>query len=124
MMHLAPKQLADGRWRYAAANSRGGGPIGYCADHAVEGHATADEARECYGRFVVDQAMSMLTDRPDLIPGSEDTTADRCEAPGCERWQSAALGVGGYRHVTLCPEHRTREQVERILLPVGESWES
>lgn len=124
MMHLAPKQLADGRWRYAAANSRGGGPIGYCFDHRDEGHATADEARECFGRYVVDTAMNMLADRPDLIPDSKVDAAYRCEAPECDNWQSASLSVGGYRTVTLCKEHRTREHVERVLLPIGDSWES
>jgi hypothetical protein len=124
MMHLCPKQLADGRWRYAAINSRGGGPIGYCADHQDEGHATSAEACECYRSYLVDRAMEHITGQPTLADDGSARELVRCEHEGCGALLTGHISLAGYRSAALCVDHRSREDVERVIGPVGESWES
>lgn len=107
--------LSDGSgWHYVQQNRRTGThPVGYCRDHGP--HETAEEARECFRRYLLDGAR-------------EESYADwtGCEAPvggeeRCDRPTKKGLTTRpplgtGY---ALCDEHRTTEQLEKLAGRVG-----
>lgn len=142
MNHLCAKQRKDdGRWDYTI----NGRPWGYCKNYVPipedgkiltiesakcenkkmaplagkfhqDGHATEVEACECYKNYILDTRLRLQPQEPENA-----SQQDRCEV--CRKFTACHATVGPYRMFTLCPEHQTREAVEK-LLRVGESWES
>lgn len=82
------------------------------ANYHDDGHATADEACECYKRYELDTALRFST---------EQSTKRQCEV--CKEWTQSHATVGGYTVFVLCEAHANRAEVEK-LFSVGESWES
>jgi hypothetical protein len=84
--------------------------------HHDGGHRTASEACNCYKEFLLDHNLVFRDDQKNA------NALYRCQAEGCENYSSGSGSLTGhYEHWTLCPEHRNRETVEKILT-VGESW--
>jgi hypothetical protein len=100
------------KWDYTCTNDGESWPVGYCAEDG--GHETAQEARDCYKRFLLDQRLHL--DR------QMTNQQNRCVAAGCDRWTSGYAEVD-QRIFILCDEHRTREVVES-LFTVGTSCSS
>lgn len=137
----ALQRKSNGRWDY----SRNSVPCGYCrryvpipedgkvvpieiasAENArmlplignfhVDGHATKEEACECYKRYLLDTRLRLRPEEP-----ADASQQNRYEV--CRKFTACHASVGPYRMFMLCPEHQTREHVAS-LLKVGESWES
>lgn len=111
MNYYDARALADGSgWHFTSANRRAGThPVGYCAEHGP--HATADEARECFRRYLLD--------------GQRETTyADwtGCAWDGCDTPTKKGLEtrppLGD--DFPLCDEHRTPENLETLTVLVGQ----
>jgi hypothetical protein len=122
MRHHTALKLADGSgWHYVSASSRGGYPLGDCANHPP--HATEDEARECYnayrrGTIRLDAGKCSWTNCEAVEDGS------RCPNP---TQAYARYGDDGYGQVALCPPHMTREHViaaGHLDGPAGDAWVS
>lgn len=141
MNYLCARQRqSDGRWDYSQRNDGRIWPIGYCAgwrdfspeehqrffmtdfwyadylsrkdQYHEDGHATSEEACECYKKYELDSSLRF----------SEMSNQKRpCEV--CQEWTQKIAMVGGYSHFVLCETHANRAEVER-LFSVGESWES
>lgn len=116
MRHLTAAQKGEGGgWHYVTLGRRGGGAIGYCADH--EPHATEAEARECYAQY--------QRDHMQMRAGSLRWTS--CDVKGCDQPARNAAQSGGYNFAALCDEHYTAEHARDALglnAPAGDSWES
>lgn len=82
------------------------------AKYHTDGHATEDEAHNCYRRYLLDQELE-LRDPPES-PGS----LHKCQAPGCGAYTAgeARLGHGYPRRFYLCDAHRSRETVEALVI--------
>jgi hypothetical protein len=114
--HLtAAEKIDHSGFHMVVRNKRGGTyVVGYCMDHAP--HATAVEARECYGQF-----------RRDNVIESGLAGWTTCHVAGCA---SAAQNVwrivgDGYALTVLCPEHSNREHaIDTLHLAgaAGDSW--
>lgn len=141
MNHLGPRQRHDGRWDYAYNNV----PWGYCRAYKpipeddsfvpahlakqenekmvavlgnfhADGHATELEACACYKRFLLDTKLRLMQLEPENA-----SQQNRCQV--CKKFTACYATVGPYRMFTLCLDHQTRVEVEK-LLHVDESWES
>lgn len=140
MNHLCAYKWPDtNRWEYC----RNGVPTGYCREYKplggpmispalaekenekmeplrgnfhTDGHATKEEAEECYARYLLDTSLRLQTTEPDDAEHQE-----KCEI--CGAWTTCFARVGAYRAFVLCPAHQTKEAV-RSLFRVGERWES
>ncbi len=138
MRHYSAKQRqSDGRWDYTCDNR----PEGYCgaferfwpedaspeipgyaearADalahrdkYHTDGHATAQEACECYKRYLLDNRtrFHVMSDQ-----------MRKCAA--CGAWTDRYAQVGGYQIFALCESH-CQAATLASLLTVGESWQS
>lgn len=82
----------------------------------TDGHATEEEACECYKQYLLDTSLRLMTEEPENA-----RQQNRCQV--CRKFTACYAQVGPYRLFMLCPEHNTRENVA-ALLKVGESWES
>lgn len=142
MNHKCARQRqADGRWDY----TYNGAPWGYCREYQplkddgsilpaemarrenekmqplvgnfhTDGHATKQEACDCYKRYQLDTSLRLQPSEPENA-----TQQHKCQV--CQKWTACHASVGAYQLFVLCPEHQTRECVES-LYRVGESWES
>lgn len=111
MNYDQPRQLESGGWHYTSRNDDRIYPVGYCADHRDAPHATEDEARACYARYMVEQRL-----RLDVTLGSWNP----CTAPsGCEVLTNRAATLGGWHLYRLCDEHRTAEVVAELYGPLA-----
>jgi len=112
--YCARQHATNGKWDYTCRNDGRIWPVGYCAEHRGT-HDTAEEAQECYKRYMLDTRL-----RFDVrLKGHKR----QCEAEGCEEWTQGLASLGGLDAFVLCDEHRDREHVE-ALYSVGESWSS
>jgi hypothetical protein len=118
-----PRQLADkSGWHYTRLNDRRVWVIGYCCDHLDQPHATADAARECYTRYLLDHDLQ-------LDGMSYVDTRKRCEAvidsERCEQWTEKFADFRPWGpSYTLCDAHRTREVVAVLFGQAGDSVHS
>jgi hypothetical protein len=121
-------QVSDGpmkgKWHYVSQNRREGThPVGYCSrfngdgteksdeEYHAHAHETADEARECFRRYLLDGSR-------------EESYSDwtGCEYEGCDEptkkglTQRTPLGHG----FALCDKHRTQEVLEELTGPIGQ----
>lgn len=111
MNYDQPSQLQSGGWHYTSRNDDRIYPVGYCADHRDTPHATEDEARACYARYLIEQRTSLDVTLGDWNP---------CEAPsGCEVLTNRCAMVGGWTVYRLCDEHRTAEVVAEMQGPLA-----
>lgn len=79
----------------------------------TNGHATLEEACECYKSYQLDHSLRM-----DQVTSS---TMHKCQV--CGTWTQAIATVGPWLHFYLCDDHRNREEVAK-LFSIGESWGS
>lgn len=123
MRHKTAAQHGEGGgWHYVSMNSRGGHPLGYCADH--EPHTTEAEARECYSRYLREQTIRLDVGKISWTSCEARPDGERCPNPtqACAEW-----GDDGYGMVPLCPEHMTVEHViarAQIEGAAGDAWVS
>lgn len=111
MNYDQPRQLASGGWHYTSQNDDRVWPIGYCADHRDAPHATEDEARACYAKYLLEQCT-----RLDVTLGEWNP----CVAPsGCETLTNRCAMIGGWTTYRLCDEHRTAEVVAELQGPLA-----
>lgn len=102
MNYYEARQTKDkAGWHFTSMNDGQIWPVGYCADH--EPHATPEEARECFRKYLLD--------------GSRELTyADWTGCEVCDTPTKKALSTRpplGNDHA-LCDEHRTLEQLEAL----------
>lgn len=138
---IALKRQSDGRWDYTT----NGRPTGYCHEYVplkedgailpeemarkhnekmqplignfhADGHATSEEACECYKKYMLDTALRLTPDEP-----ANASQQNHCQI--CGKFTACHAYVGAYGLFTLCPEHQTRDFVESVF-SVGESLES
>lgn len=111
MNYDQPRQLKTGGWHYTTMNDGRIGAIGYCIDHRDTPHATEDEARACYARYMIEQRL-----RLDVTLGGYNP----CTAPsGCGVLTNRAAQVGGWSLYRLCDEHRTAQVVAELYGPLA-----
>lgn len=107
MNYDQPRQLEKGGWHYTTFNRRiGTFPIGYCADHKNEPHATEEEARRCYQQYKLNERLKL-----DLTYGDYNP----CDLPECETLTNRGYGLDGWPEGRLCDEHRTKEVVAGLI---------
>lgn len=113
MNYYDARPLADGSgFHFTSLNRRTGiHPVGYCAEDGHEPHETAEEARACFRRYLLDGQR-------------EETYSDwtGCEFDGCDTPTKKGLTTRpplGHGHA-LCDEHRTPEILEQLVTPVGQ----
>jgi hypothetical protein len=113
MNYDRPRELKSGGWKYTRMNDGKVWAIGYCGDH--EPHVTADEARECYTSYLLDERLRL------------DVTVDSynpCMAEGCETLTNRCADIDGWHMFRLCDEHRDREHVAALFGTAGDSMHS
>lgn len=113
MRHLTAFQI-DGGWRYASLSRRGGGPIGYCAEH--DPHPTEAEARECYAQY-----------QRDNIRLDSTWSWSSCHVKDCPNPANKGAQSGAYNMALLCDEHHTMEHAIVALgldTRAGDAWVS
>ena len=134
----ARQRAVDKRFDYTQMNDKIVWPIGYCAGYReytleernafcmsdkwyeeyesrksqyhADGHVDAEEACECYKRYLLDSSLHYGVD-----------TKKKCEV--CKEWTDKRTMIGGYTSFVLCETHTTRAVIAS-LFTVGESWES
>jgi hypothetical protein len=115
MQYKTAFEVRPGEWQYATLSRRGGGPIGYCADHAP--HATESEARECYSSY--------LRDAIRMDGHLADWTG--CEAEGCDNPTKNYASTYGVSSACLCDGHNDRDMAIKVMgldRPHGDVWGS
>lgn len=105
----ARQQEVTGKWHYTNKNDGRIYPIGDCAGH--EGHNTAEEAQECYKRYLLDNNLILDHKWSEPFP--------KCKVCG-EITSGMAFISEAEQYIALCDTHRTKEEVEKIF-HVGES---
>jgi hypothetical protein len=143
MNYYKARERKDGRWDYTCMNDGMIWPVGYCAKyvdpmdynfpgcevfqtehhlekarvvkdkHHEDGHATADEACACYGKYLLDNKLRLGLKYGDM--------QRKCEV--CGEWTELNACVDN-QYMTLCEKHNNREEVEKLFRGVGERWES
>lgn len=119
----ALQRQTDKRWDYTRRNDGQVHAIGYCAGkydvirndaslphperYHDDGHATAEEACECYKQYVLDN----LTN---LEFGLTEDTQHKCEAPGCGAWTQKVAMVDHHPY-NLCDDHRNLETLQDLV---------
>ena len=79
-----------------------------------DGHATKEEACECYTRHLFDTTLR--------LDGNLEDTQRKCKI--CSEWTTGYAQVNNGSMYDLCDQHRTREIVETLFGTVGEIWSS
>ena len=139
MNYYASRQRKDGRWDYTCRNDDFIYPVGYFSKyrepdpkdwiwtnpasitkyqaekpfHHEEGHATKEEACQCYTKYLMDTA---------LYFGNADDAQHKCKI--CGEWTTGYAQVDNGSMYDLCDKHKTREVVETLFETVGEIWSS
>jgi hypothetical protein len=100
-------------WHFTRMNDGHIQPVGYCAEHYP--HATADEACECFRRYlldlIVEETYSDWTGCEFLVDGQ------KCDTP-TKRGLSSRPPLG--HDYALCDEHRTAVNLDAMTGPVGQ----
>jgi hypothetical protein len=121
MNYDQPRELADeSGWHYTRMNDGEVRALGYCRDHLDQPHATEDEARACYTRWLLETRL--------FLDGRGDPDVRRrCEWEGCETFTDRIAQVNPADMSAmyfLCDDHRTREHVAELFGTVGDSIHS
>lgn len=72
-----------------------------------DGHATAEEAAECYRQYQLDNDLKFNT-------GKLQNEQQKCEAEGCDAWTQDISQITWMNMFPLCKDHQNRESVEKI----------
>ena len=133
------QRASDGRWDFSCRNNDHIYPVGYCSPyhepdpkewyltensikkyqaerdkHHVNGHATEEEACECYRQYLLDTTL--------YLDGHSNDTQHKCKI--CDTWTNRYAQVDGTYMYHLCDCHRTRAIIETLFKGVGEIWSS
>lgn len=143
MRYYAAKQRqSDGRFDFTVTHGSYTYPAGYCAPyrpwtengklfipvpaetlrkfeenshkHHDTGHATAQEAAECYFLYLLDQRLRLGLE--------QEGRQEKCKE--CGAWTSLYAELDCFKFIVLCEAHNSREVVERHVRPSTEIWES
>lgn len=125
----ACRRQSDGRWDFTLQNDGAVYAIGYCRGepglskpgfthkYHEDGHATAEEAAQCYHDYQLDQLLRLID------PEEKPRTLYQCAAPDCVNF-TAGYAECEHWHAWLCDSHRNVDTV-RVLMPVStEIWRS
>lgn len=79
----------------------------------TDGHATEAEAYDCYLEYLLDHQVRFHRGNASL--------QRRCQVCGewTEKWVDAV-----YSFFYLCDQHNNREEVKKLMQPLGEMWSS
>jgi hypothetical protein len=131
----ARQRNEDKRWDYTCRNDDRIWPVGYCHTYVepeeldkiwpmreeerekhvankhkyhTTGHATAEEACECYREYLLDQELRL---------GNKWDSQHHCEV--CDAWTDMYAEVGHTKYMNLCEAHNNREEVEKLFKAPG-----
>ena len=90
----------SGLWHFTKMRDGQIWAVGYCAEH--EGHATKEEAQECYRKYILEREVSQGR-------LAEWHSCFVCGAPS-----KNCVEVGGLKLLILCDEHNTTQQIEKL----------
>lgn len=122
----ALQRQSDGRWDMATTAGGQSYGVGFCGgklvtyglapvsdgDYHTDGHATKEEAEDCYRRYLATTA----------ILGMFEDTQMRCKV--CEAWTQHYAQIQDTVY-TLCPDHQTYEDVlAQVKTRAMERWAS
>lgn len=137
------QRQTDRRWDYTCMNDHIVWPMGYCEGykewwidlkervgyearpdeiekyqthkdkHHTDGHATAEEACQCYRRYLLDHKTRLGLKWSD--------SQHRCKV--CGEWTQMYAEVD-HTPFELCETHNTQEQLELLFETPGEIWSS
>jgi hypothetical protein len=82
----------DGGWLTGTARGAYVVPAGYCADHGDTPHATAEEAYQCYRRYLVERTLRLDVTRAQSGP---------CKV--CGRETNGTVVINGQPRDNWCP---------------------
>lgn len=136
MRHYSARQrVADGKFIYCCGDLA----TGYCDDYEFtlkayqqydpagvpnleankdkfhgpdHGHATKEEACDCYRQYLLDFRMRL---------GKDENQMHRCAE--CKEFTQNVLQIGAYSILILCDAHNNEETIKKHF-KVNESWES
>jgi len=131
--YQAKQRKSDNKWDYTRNNR----PTGYCCEykeidpkvipiteaqqkeyrdtshkHHVNGHASEEEACECYKQYLLDHQLIL----------NKKMSNQQLKCRVCDQWTQGFAEVHCSMFV-LCPEHNNRKAVES-LLSIGEACSS
>lgn len=130
----AKQRLSDGRWDYTCNNR----PTGYCRPyeeidpqiipvsesqleeyratahkHHSHGHATEQEARECYREYLLDHSLSL----------GRKMSNQQLKCKSCGEWTQGFAEINN-EIIVLCDQHNNRPTVETLFEAPGWSCSS
>ena len=124
----ARQRQSDGRWNYTKMNGNMVQEVGYCCEfrefppemhvseeeqeerratahkHHTDGHATEEEACECYKQYVLDHRLSL----------GRKMANQKQKCVVCGEWTQLFAEVGMAQLYVLCTEHNNRGSVEGL----------
>jgi hypothetical protein len=110
------------RWDFTCKNDKRIWPVGYCSGKSDggpydnkyhdDGHASAEEASECYRQYLLDNRLV-------FDEGEGSRTMRVCQYPGCDEFTSGMAEIE-FCVFYLCDSHRTREIVESMFEAPGQ----
>lgn len=123
MNYYQPRQREKSlRWDFTCKNNKQIWPIGYCSGRSVggphddkyhdDGHASAEEASECYRQYLLDNRLV-------FEDGEGRKTMRVCQHPECDEFTAGTAEIE-LCVFHLCDEHRTREVVESLFEAPGQ----
>lgn len=100
------KELFGGlvHWEHAKAKAEP-----FKDKYHTNGHATEEEACQCYTDYLLDNELSF---------GEDTHSQKKCKV--CDEWTTGRAYVN-HHSFDLCPKHQTREEVAK-LYTAGETW--
>jgi len=137
MNYFKARQRKDGKFDYTCMNDGQIWPVGYCSvyhelpndnwisesyraaneatkdKHHGDGHDTAQEAQACYRAYLLDHALH--------LNGAWENVQHKCEV--CGEWTELYAEIQ-MRCWNLCPQHNSREEVEKLFEAPDEIWSS
>lgn len=105
----ARQREGDKKWDYTCKNDNRVWPVGYCAQSDGGHHDTKEDAYKCYTKYLLDNRMRL--DR------KLSNMQLKCEICAVYTEMQAEVDQTAF---TLCDEHRTRENVEKLFGTVGD----
>lgn len=105
--YQARQRLSDKTWHFTCMNDGQIWAVGDCRNHA--GHATKEEAEECYRKYLLNNKLHLDRKRED--------TKQKCVV--CGEWTQSYAEVD-MEQWPLCDSHRTKEHVDKLLKPKTE----
>lgn len=137
MRSYQPRQRLDGNWDYACGNS----PIGYCSaamtledfaninwepsqteldrieknkhKHHTCGHATKEEAIDCYFEYILDNKLSFH---------ESPNQQQKCRI--CKEWTTRYIVLDECQLIVLCNKHLDLESIKSVAHKPEISWRS